>query len=128
MAGDPNARRDKALADIAKHLGETNKLLKQIEVNSRPQLKPMLLATAPEVAAEQLVIQNPYDQPQVPQGEKVPEPGKDEEAKKFPAPTHPYLKRSFSVNVSDEVTEKDDRRAEGLGYIGPYGDGGLPYS
>jgi hypothetical protein len=122
MSSDPNARRDKALSDISQHLSEINRTLKQIEHNTRPR------AVVPEVTARQMMIRDPYDQPQVPQGSEVPEPGKDEEVKKFPAPTHPYLKRSLSVNVSDEVTEKNDRRAEVLADEGPYGKSPAPGS
>jgi hypothetical protein len=37
MAQDPNARRDKALENIARELSQTNKLLAKIEQNTRPK-------------------------------------------------------------------------------------------
>lgn len=96
MAGDPNARRDKALETIARELGEANKLLARIERNTR---RVTFKDSPPD----------PYDVPQQPQPGKsedkpawmtdvrVPIPPEVVPERKFPEPTHPYLKRSESV-------------------------------
>lgn len=102
---DPNTRRDKALADIAKELNILNRQLavfvQQGESSLAVQLKPSSFPS--------------------PWGE-VGTPAEDAEAgKDAPKPPphvasdHPYFKRS----------SPDD----GAGYEGPYGDGnGQPYS
>lgn len=72
---DPNARRDKALEDIARGLGEANKTLAKIERNTRGvNVKP-----------------DPFNVPQEPQ------PGKDDPA--YPKSDHAYFKRSVDSNV-----------------------------
>lgn len=88
MAGDPNARRDKALESIARELGETNKLLKQIERNTR-RVTFKNTPEREEPPTEYIPVVDPPTEmiPQMTINVQEPPPN-------FPEPVHPYLRRS----------------------------------
>lgn len=83
MAGDPNARRDKALESIARELAETNRHLKVLADNSKKRVQ----------VTNHIVQPSPPD-PFVPTGEEA-QPAPEPESG-FPQSTHPYFKRSNS--------------------------------
>lgn len=111
---NPDYRRDKALEDIAKHLGDISKSLKVLAKNSGS-------TTTVFNSLQDQTRPDAFDVPQEPQPTSPQQDGpREPSGPTFPKSDNPYFKQR----------RPDDNNPGGsLGYEGPYGDGnGIPYS